>query len=44
MFNKYYQDELAYLRELGREFARAYPALAPMLAAKGATVGIVARA
>ena len=21
MFNKYYQDELAYLRELGREFA-----------------------
>ena len=32
MFNKYYQDELAYLRDLGREFAEAYPALAPMLA------------
>ena len=32
MFGKYYQDELAYLRELGREFAQAYPALAPMLA------------
>jgi len=27
MFNKYYQDELTYLRELGREFAAAYPAL-----------------
>lgn len=25
MFNKYYQDELTYLREIGREFARAYP-------------------
>ena len=25
MFNKYYQDELAYLREIGQEFARAYP-------------------
>ncbi len=34
-FNKYYQDELAYLRELGREFALAYPALAPMLADRG---------
>ncbi len=35
MFSKYYQDELAYLRELGREFAQAYPALAPMLADRG---------
>jgi type VI secretion system protein ImpG len=35
MFNKYYQDELAYLRELGREFAQAYPTLAPMLADRG---------
>jgi type VI secretion system protein ImpG len=25
VFNKYYQDELAYLRELGQEFARANP-------------------
>lgn len=25
MFNKYYQDELAYLRELGQEFAKANP-------------------
>jgi type VI secretion system protein ImpG len=25
VFNKYYQDELAYLRELGQEFARAHP-------------------
>ncbi|MBV8881872.1 MAG: type VI secretion system baseplate subunit TssF, partial [Planctomycetaceae bacterium] len=25
MFNKYYQDELAYLRELGLEFAKANP-------------------
>lgn len=31
-FTGYYQDELAYLRELGREFAAAHPALAPMLA------------
>lgn len=31
-FSGYYQDELAYLRELGREFALAHPALAPMLA------------
>ena len=35
MFNKYFKDELAYLRELGREFASAYPALAPMLADRG---------
>ncbi len=25
MLNKFYQDELAYLREMGQEFARAYP-------------------
>ena len=35
MFNKYYQDELTYLRELGQEFASAYPAIAPMLAERG---------
>lgn len=34
-FNKYFQDELAYLREMGREFSSAYPALAPMLADRG---------
>lgn len=28
MFSRYYQSELAYLRELGREFANANPALA----------------
>ena len=33
-FTSYYQDELVYLRELGREFAQAHPALAPMLAEK----------
>lgn len=33
-FTSYYQDELAYLRELGREFSRAHPQLAPMLAEK----------
>jgi type VI secretion system protein ImpG len=32
MFNRYYQDELAYLKELGAEFSKAHPALAPMLA------------
>ncbi len=35
MFNKYYQDELTYLRELGKEFASAYPGVAPMLAERG---------
>ncbi|MEM9696558.1 MAG: type VI secretion system baseplate subunit TssF, partial [Myxococcota bacterium] len=35
MFNKYYQDELSYLRDLGKEFAAAYPAIAPMLAESG---------
>lgn len=34
LFSRYYQDELAFLRELGREFSQAYPALAPMLAEK----------
>ncbi|TAK06641.1 MAG: type VI secretion system baseplate subunit TssF [Candidatus Manganitrophaceae bacterium] len=34
-FNKYYQDELTFLREMGREFARAYPAAAPFLADRG---------
>lgn len=35
MFNKYYQDELTYLRDLGKEFAAAYPGIAPMLAERG---------
>ncbi len=35
-FNKYFQDELNYLRQLGADFARTYPALAPMLADRGA--------
>jgi type VI secretion system protein ImpG len=30
-FNRYYQDELSYLRELGAEFARENPNLAPFL-------------
>lgn len=34
-FNRYYQDELAALRDLGREFAEANPALAPYLAERG---------
>jgi type VI secretion system protein ImpG len=34
-FNKYFEDELGYLREMGKEFALAYPALAPMLADRG---------
>ncbi|MEM7434998.1 MAG: type VI secretion system baseplate subunit TssF [Myxococcota bacterium] len=32
MFSKYYQSELTYLRELGREFARANPTLTRALA------------
>jgi len=35
MFNRYYQEELSHLRDLGKEFSKAHPALAPMLA--GAT-------
>lgn len=35
MQNKYYQDELSYLRDLGREFAEAYPEVAPFLAERG---------
>lgn len=35
MFNKYYEDELAFLRDMGREFARAHPAQADFLATSG---------
>lgn len=35
-FKHYYLDELAFLRELGREFAHAHPAAAPFLAEPGA--------
>ncbi|MBU1701601.1 MAG: type VI secretion system baseplate subunit TssF [Candidatus Eisenbacteria bacterium] len=35
MFNKYYQDELRYLRDLGSEFAKAHPAAAHLLAGEG---------
>lgn len=35
-FNKYFQEELSFLRELGREFSQSYPTLAPMLADRGA--------
>jgi type VI secretion system protein ImpG len=31
MYNKFYQDELTFLREQGTEFARAYPKIAHML-------------
>lgn len=34
-FHKYYQDELAYLRELGRDFARKHPASARWLEEAG---------
>lgn len=34
-FNKYFQDELTYLRELGAEFSHANPQLAPFLAERG---------
>jgi type VI secretion system protein ImpG len=40
MFNKYYQDELLYLRDLGREFARNYPEAAPFLAEPGSDPGV----
>lgn len=35
MFSKYYQSELSYLRDLGREFAAANPALAGAFAERG---------
>ena len=35
MFNRYFQDELANLRDLGAEFSESHPAIAPMLS--GAT-------
>jgi type VI secretion system protein ImpG len=36
LFSRYFQEELAYLRDVGREFSRAHPQLAPMLADSGA--------
>jgi type VI secretion system protein ImpG len=35
MFNKYYQDELLFLRQLGEEFSRAHPAAAHFLGQTG---------
>ena len=32
MFSRYFSEELAYLREVGREFSRGHPQLAPLLA------------
>jgi type VI secretion system protein ImpG len=34
LFNKYYQNELYKLRELAKEFSKAHPAAAPMLASE----------
>ncbi|MEK6748531.1 MAG: type VI secretion system baseplate subunit TssF [Pseudomonadota bacterium] len=34
-FQRYYQEELAYLREAGNEFSLEFPKLAPFLARKG---------
>ena len=31
MFNRYFQQELAYLKDLGEAFSKAHPAVAPML-------------
>lgn len=36
MYNTYYQEELGFLREMGREFAQAHPAVAHMLETAGA--------
>lgn len=35
MFNKYYQDELTFLREMGKEFSQSWPDVAYMLAERG---------
>src|SRR5512136_1986079 len=34
-FNEYYQDELFFLREMGKEFAESHPALAPYILEAG---------
>jgi type VI secretion system protein ImpG len=31
VFNRYFQQEMSYLKDLGAEFAKAHPSLAPML-------------
>ncbi|MBO6069647.1 MAG: type VI secretion system baseplate subunit TssF [Succinivibrionaceae bacterium] len=36
MINKYYQQQISLLRDLGSEFSKKYPALAPMLAGQNA--------
>ncbi len=36
MFNRYFQQELSNLRDLGEEFSKAHPAVAPMLSGAGA--------
>jgi type VI secretion system protein ImpG len=36
MFNRYFQQELFNLREMGEEFSKAHPAVAPMLSGVGA--------
>src|SRR5687767_9308583 len=36
MFSKYYQNELSYLREMGRDFGLANPAIAGLLSERGA--------
>jgi type VI secretion system protein ImpG len=36
VFNKYYQDELSFLREMGREFSQSHPDAAPYLSEAGA--------
>ena len=36
MFSKYYQSELAYLREMGRAFGLANPSVAGLLVERGA--------
>lgn len=36
MFNRFFQQELSYLRELGEEFSKAHPAVAPMLSGASA--------
>ncbi|MHC4778422.1 MAG: type VI secretion system baseplate subunit TssF, partial [Planctomycetota bacterium] len=35
MFSRHYQDELQFLREMGREFSRAHPEAAPFLSGPG---------
>ena len=36
MFNRYFQEEMRHLKDLGEEFSKAHPSLAPLLSGSSA--------